>query len=292
MSKKITNRLIGLFVVIGIVAIWYVDYNYASHTDISAAVANDTTAVRRLTLYGNVKAEKSSELGFENGGKITTLAKKVGDSVKQGEILATVDNVAANAQYQQANANLLATKSDLVQFENIVSKEKYKLKSLKNGSASSNDINAQRAQVDAAQSTVQVQQAKISAAEDGVKVAQANLSKTTIRAPFDGIIARQNGEIGEVAEPGAVIVMLINSDKYEIESLVSEKDMAKIKVGDKADVTLDAYSSSETFEAFVSAIDQGETIVNGVTEYKVTFAFANKDDRIKSGMNANIILKN
>lgn len=292
MSKKTTNRLIGIFAVIGVLAIVYINFAYGSRPDANITAASYKADSKMLSLYGNVKAEKSSQLGFENGGKITTLNKNAGDFVTAGTILATVDSLGVKAQYQQASSNLLAAQADLKQFQDIVSKEKYKLKALKNSDAASNDTKAQQAQVDAAENTVLVQQAKISAAQDAVKVAEANAAKTAIRAPFDGVVARLDGEIGEVVAPGAKLVMLIGGDQYEIEALVSEKDVAKIKVGDKADVTLDAYPSSEIFQTFVSSVDQGETVVNGVVEYRVTFAFINKDDRIKSGMNANIVLKN
>ena len=67
-----------------------------------------------------------------------------------------------------------------------------------------------------------------------------------------------------------------------------EADIAKVSVGNTSIVTLDAYGRDVVFEAKVVAIDPAETIVDGVATYKVTFQFIEDDERIKSGMTANI----
>ena len=67
-----------------------------------------------------------------------------------------------------------------------------------------------------------------------------------------------------------------------------ESDIAYIETGDAAEVTLDAYTSDVIFEAKVVGVDPGETVVDGVATYKVTLQFVAEDERVKSGMTANI----
>jgi multidrug efflux pump subunit AcrA (membrane-fusion protein) len=69
---------------------------------------------------------------------------------------------------------------------------------------------------------------------------------------------------------------------------VPEADIAKIKIGDSAKVTLDAYGSDTYFPARVTKIDPAETMVEGVATYKAILQFAENDQRIRSGMTANM----
>ena len=85
-----------------------------------------------------------------------------------------------------------------------------------------------------------------------------------------------------------MLFSLISDTSFEIESKVPESDIAKISLGDKAKITLDAYGSDVIFEGRVTAIDPAETVVDNVPTYKVTLHFMKDDSRIKSGMTANI----
>jgi len=73
-----------------------------------------------------------------------------------------------------------------------------------------------------------------------------------------------------------------------VQVYVSETDVAKLTVGDSANITLDAYGSRDIFPATVTAIDPAETVINGVNSYKVTLHFTQTDPRIISGMTANV----
>ena len=67
-----------------------------------------------------------------------------------------------------------------------------------------------------------------------------------------------------------------------------ETDIAKIEVGNKARLTLDAYGPDVVFRAQVITIDPAETIIEGVTTYKTTLEFDSEDERIRSSMTANL----
>jgi len=138
---------------------------------------------------------------------------------------------------------------------------------------------------------IKSQQASVLQAQASVAAANAEISKTIIRAPFDGTVTKQDAKLGETASANTPVVSLITNNQFQIEASIPEADISKVHVGDTADVTLDAYGNDATFPAKVVLIDPAETIIDSVATYKTTFQFVTPDDRIKSGMTANVDVK-
>lgn len=149
-------------------------------------------------------------------------------------------------------------------------------------------ISAQEAAVQQAIASVSAQEAQIKGAEASKQNYQAQLSKNVIRAPFAGLVTKQDAKVGQIAQAGITLVSLISDKKYQVNANVPEADITKLKIENTSVITLDAYGSEVEFVAKVVAIDPAETIVDGVSTYKVTFEFSQDDERIKSGMTANI----
>jgi HlyD family secretion protein len=112
-----------------------------------------------------------------------------------------------------------------------------------------------------------------------------------IRAPFDGIIARVPVSIGSPGS-GATIATMVTNQKIANISL-NEVDVAKIKVGDKVNLTFDAIDGLN-ITGEVAEIDLVGTASQGVVNYNIKIGFDTQDDRVKSGMsvNASIITNN
>ncbi len=121
-----------------------------------------------------------------------------------------------------------------------------------------------------------------------VTSAQAFVQKTIITAPFDGIITKVDIKEGEISSPNTPVITLLNDGEYQIESYVSENDVAKLKVEQKTKITLDAYGRDVFFEGSIISIDPAETIKDGVSTYRTKIQFVGKDERVKSGMTTNI----
>lgn len=138
----------------------------------------------------------------------------------------------------------------------------------------SQEIDAQQAQVDAAVATM--------------KGVQAQIAKTYIVAPFAGTVSKVSAKVGEIALPNVSVVSLLSDNHFQIDSNIPEADIAKVHMGDSANVTLDAYGTGVVFNAIVGTIDPGQTIVNNIPTYKVTLQFTKEDPRVKIGMTANI----
>lgn len=117
---------------------------------------------------------------------------------------------------------------------------------------------------------------------------RAQLAKNSLRSPLAGTVTAVDIKAGEIIAANTGVVSVISRATLQIEVNIPEADVAKIKVGQTAAVTLDAYGSEIVFEAKVVSLDPAETMVEGVATYKTTLQFAQKDERIKSGMTANI----
>lgn len=159
---------------------------------------------------------------------------------------------------------------------------------LKKAGYTSQQISAQEAQVRQAEANVASGDAQIRQAQASVQNYQALLSKTIISSPINGIVTKQDGKVGEIIAANNVIISVISDAKFEIEANIPEADIAKIELSDSAEVTLDTYGNDVIFKAQIVRIDPAETIIEGVATYKVTLYFIENDERIKSGMTANI----
>lgn len=132
--------------------------------------------------------------------------------------------------------------------------------------------------------------AAVKSAQANVLQAQSALSRTTITAPFDGVVTKIDLSVGEQASSGEPAISMISDANFEVESFIPEADIAQVEIGDMGTTTLDAYGDDVAFGVVVTAIDLSETEVDGVSTYKTTLQFVATDSRIRSGMTANIDL--
>ena len=135
---------------------------------------------------------------------------------------------------------------------------------------------------------ITAQQAKVKLAQASVQSIQAQLSKTVLSAPFAGVVTKQTARIGEIVGANEAVVSLLSEAAFEIEVNIPEADIARITTGNKANVTLDAYGRNVKFEAVVQQVDLAGTLIEGVAVYKTILQFVKADERIKSGMTANV----
>jgi HlyD family secretion protein len=135
------------------------------------------------------------------------------------------------------------------------------------------------------------QAALLKSAEADLQSARALLGRTNITAPFDGLITKVDTKEGEIASVNANVIGMISASSYEIESFISESDIAKVRAGQPARVTLDAYGRDIVFSATVVQVDPAETLLDGVSTYKTKLQFVEADERVRSGMTANIVIQ-
>jgi RND family efflux transporter MFP subunit len=140
-------------------------------------------------------------------------------------------------------------------------------------------------------------QAQVNQSQAALELAQNSLKDYTIIAPIDGIITFVNFKIGEqVSSLGGTsavsnsAISMLGKGQFEIKVDVPESDIIKIKMGNNAKITLDAYGNDVNFSGKVVYIDVAETVIQDVVYYKVTVQLDSTDLEIKSGMTANVDL--
>ena len=134
---------------------------------------------------------------------------------------------------------------------------------------------------------IAAQEATVKAAAADVAQAQAQLNKTYLSAPFSGTITSVDAKVGKIVSPNTPEISMISTGAFQIESYIPEINIALLAVGDKATVPLDAYCDTP-FAASVVSLDPAETVRDGVSTYRAVLQFERADERIKSGMTANV----
>ncbi len=154
---------------------------------------------------------------------------------------------------------------------------------------------------------LQLVKMKAGASYDDLKLAQSQVDQAVanldlinkqienniIKAPIDGKITEINYEIGEQVLNASPVINMLADDNFEIEVFISESDISKIKVNNKADITFDAFGDDYKIIGHVYFIDPAATSISDVIYYKVKINFTedeiNKNNFVvKSGMTANV----
>lgn len=255
--------IISVLISIGVALGWYwtkpkpvlIRVAAVSRGPIESTVAN--------TRAGTVKACQRAKLSPSTGGLIAELPIKQGDHVKTGQLLLSLWNEDLRAQLTLAKREAIATAAKATEVcvaADVAKKEADRQVHLLKQKLSSDDVTeravgdakAHAAACLAAKESRRVSQAKID-------VSQANLDRTQLLAPFDGIIANINGELGEFVTPSPPgiptppAVDLINNNCLYISAPVDEVDAAKVRVGQPVRISLDAFPK-QTFAGSVRRI--------------------------------------
>ncbi len=211
--------------------------------DVAAMVAN--------TRAGTVNACRRAGLSPALGGQMASLPVSKGDHVTAGQVLLELWNEDLRAEKILAERDAIASaaraKESCVIAE-VAEREAKRLVSLRERGISSEeetdravgDAEAKQAACDATRDLVRVSDARID-------VATAALQRTILKAPFDGVIAEINGELGEFVTPSPVgvptppTVDLIDSSCLYISAPIDEVDATAVRTGMPARITLDAF---------------------------------------------------
>lgn len=128
--------------------------------------------------------------------------------------------------------------------------------------------------------------AQITSAQAQLANAQTAYNNTVLKAPFDGVAAAVNFAAGDKVTAGTTVATLITNQQIAKISL-NEVDVAKIKLGDSANMTFDAIDSLE-MTGKVAQIDTIGTVSQGVVSYGVKIAMDTKNDQVKPGMSVSV----
>ncbi|MDO9391528.1 MAG: efflux RND transporter periplasmic adaptor subunit [bacterium] len=256
---------------------------------IQSAKVKKGEIISTVSAPGNVKAETEVQISAYVMGKITRLPVKEGDKVRQGQVLVQIDPTSYAAQVKQNKASLELAQANLAQTE-LIYKRKQELFAAGLISQEENEATTTQYNLD---------RARLTQAEASLEQAQDTYAKTTITSPINGTVVQLNVEVGEVVvtgtmnNAGSVIMTVADLSQMEVEAQVDESDVKDIKLGQEAQVEVDAIIG-RTFKGVVSevgnaAISSGSSSTsNASVNYTVKTRIIDKSADLKSGMSANV----
>jgi len=215
------------------------------------------------TRAGTIEACRRAGISPSIGGQISSLPVREGDLVKKGQVLMELWNENFMAQYEltksevkaaTAIANQTCVRAEVAKRESE-RQEKLKKKNLSSEEAvdrADGEARAQKAACNAARATSEVSKAKLT-------VIQADLDRTRLIAPFSGVVAEVNGEVGEFVTPSPVgiptppAVDLMDTSCLYVSAPIDEVDAPRIRVNMKVNISLDALPG-EVFSGTVKRI--------------------------------------
>ncbi len=182
--------------------------------------------------------------------------------------------------------NIQAAEDKVEEAKDSLELAKNNLELTKSG-ATKEEIKIQESNIEQAELNIQSQKAKIQQVRAEIQSILTSIKETNLESPINGILVKKKVDIGEVVSQNQVVALINSQGQYEIKANVPEMDISKVKIGDKAEVSLDAYKDKK-FIAKVVEIAPAETILDGLTTYETTLYFINENKEIKSGMTADV----
>jgi HlyD family secretion protein len=217
----------------------------------SVSMSYPSQAYTELNATGYVVAQRKAAVASKATGRLVWLGVEEGSRVKEGEIIARLENLDVKATREQAAANLQLAKANLEQ-------GLAELRDAETALKRSEELLAQgfvsRASHDIAVARHDKATANIASLKAGIAAAQANLrgtdvavEQTLIRAPFDGVVLTKAANVGDVVTPfssaldakGAVVTMA-DMSTLEVEADVSESNLSRVRIGQPVEIQLDA----------------------------------------------------
>ncbi|MBP1225591.1 efflux RND transporter periplasmic adaptor subunit [Flavobacterium sp. 1355] len=284
MSKKTIYFLLGGAVILIVVLIGLRKTGAIGNKDegkeveISKVMAS--TVVETVSATGKIQPEIEVKISPEVSGEIILLNVKEGQVVKKGDLLVKINPDLYTSSYNRSISNLSGTKAGLTQSEASFKEAKANYERNKTlfekGVISKSDWDKAIASFEVAKATKQNAYYTVQSASASVNEAKDNLGRTTIYAPADGTISVLNVELGERVlgtqqMAGTELLRVANLNNMEVEVDVNENDIVKIKIGDEANVEVDAYLKKK-FKGVVTSISNSASTTltsDQVTNFKV-----------------------
>jgi RND family efflux transporter MFP subunit len=204
-----------------------------------------------LNASGYVVAQRKAAIASKATGRLEWLGVAEGSRVKAGEIIARIDNRDVVAQEESAQASVRVARAAFDQAE--AERRDARVQQARaeelfaKGFVSQASVDTAKWRTDRAVAGVANAQAAIAVAEANARNARIAVDFTQIRAPFDGVILSKSANVGDMVTPfssatdskGAVVTMA-DMSTLEVEADVAEASLAKIRVGQPCEITLDA----------------------------------------------------
>lgn len=250
-----------------------------------------------LDASGYVTARRQATVSAKVTGKVTEVLIEEGQQVKEGAVLARLDDTEAKAQLALAQAQLVAARSQLaeIQAQLVQAERDYARQDelARRNLISAQALDAALAQRDTLRARLGSADEQVRVARESVAVAQVQLDNTVIRAPFGGVVIAKSAQPGEMISPISAgggftrtgIGTIVDMDSLEVQVDVNEAFINRVTPGQPVETMLNAYPDwripGEVI-AIIPTADRSKATV------KVRIAFKQKDPRIIPDMGVRV----
>ncbi len=261
-----------------------------------------TEVLERGTLLSTAMASGTIEpvlkvlVGSQVSGTVVKWYTDFNQTVKQGDILAELDQDRLKATIAQQSAAVAVAKARQEEAAANLSEASLELRRIerayRQNAASDFERDVARAGEQARRAALHAAQAQVLMAQAELQAAEIQLDKTIIRSPIDGVVISRNVDEGQTvaASLSAPTLFTIANDlrHMRVNAAVSETDIGQIRENMSAEFRVDAYPKLR-FTGNVSQVRYAETVVDNVVTYETLIEVENPDLLLRPGMTATII---
>lgn len=302
-KKVLLFSIIGGVVLLVIIAI-IVSGKKEKSTTVQTEKVSKRNIVQVVSGTGVINPETKVDISAEISGEIVQLPFKEGDTVKRGELLVKIKAEIYGERINQQQAGVTYSRTQVEVAENNLRKAELELRRLEqlrqNGLVSESELDNARIAYEVAQSQVKSAHANVSQNVAMLRQSSQDLSKATIRAPMNGIVTALNNELGEKVVgtqqmAGTVIMTVSDLSVMDAEIEISETDITSVKLGDTADIEVDAFPDrivkGTVYEISNSAKSKGIGTQEQIINFVVKIRILDQDIYLKPGMSCNADIK-
>lgn len=267
-----------------------------------------------VSATGKLAPTNQVTVGSQLSGLVTRVVVDVNDRVKAGEALALIDPEQIDDQIRAGQATLNANQAQVAQARATVAEAQAQLARLEqvyklsNGRVpSATELQAGRADAQRAVAALRVAEANVAAARAQLAQSQTQRQRAIIRSPVSGVVLARQVDPGQTVAASfntpTLFVIAEDLTKMKLEVAIDEADVGEVKVGQKADFTVDAFPG-RTFPATITRVDLGSNLTvsaatastsstasstsstGQVVSYAADLTVANPDLQLRPGMTA------
>ncbi|MDA8227842.1 MAG: efflux RND transporter periplasmic adaptor subunit [Desulfitobacterium hafniense] len=258
MSKKVFLGALAIILILGLgTGAWWMWERGKTPPKVKLTTISPVSIHEEIYANGTITPASQQELRVLSPAKVSRVFVKVGDKVKQGQLLLELDKTLAEAQVSQARANLQVAKATLASSESQLNA--FKNSSISNnqiaqkpGNISGNTLNimmsdtsnspsptqgSEGAPFKQAELAVTQAQAMVKQAEEALKVAEAQRSQLTYKSGINGTVLQVNAVEGNLTPVQTPLVVIADVSAMNVEAELNEVDAGRVKVGQKVQIT-------------------------------------------------------
>ncbi|HKT34024.1 MAG TPA: efflux RND transporter periplasmic adaptor subunit [Nitrospira sp.] len=250
-----------------------------------------------VTATGTVNPVVSVQVGSQVSGKIAGLFADFNSVVKEGQVLAQIDQQPFKARVSQARATVKNAHGNLQKSRVLTAQRKLerdRMAALRpQAFVSQADLDLAETNLRDAAAQREVAQAQLDQAEAALASAELDLGYSTIYSPVNGIVVSRNVDVGQTVAAAfqTPVLFLIAQDltHMQVDANVSESDIGGVAEGKSAHFRVDAYPK-QFFEGAVTQVRNAPISIQNVVTYDVVITVDNRDLKLKPGMTANVTI--